>query len=280
MSANLTLEESVQEKGRQTDGQTDRQTEKVKRVELGLDFKVLGRYDCSSHLRSGWGERKTSGGRPIIICPTCRCDLVIFVRKPCFERSKREFGRGEEGRRGEGGSRGWKEKRGGRQGQKGRRSQEKKKKMGGWGGVSGTTVKWLRCYHGDSNEGSQDTLGGWRRRGLGRGGGGKRRVMVKRIVGGGGQKLKAGEGEKRPTGFFFLCSDKLTMLTHIILQCCHGNVLHEVLLTFTHHIILYKLFRKSTTLMRLQGCLYCICHSKLNKICWICESVILSKKYS
>lgn len=45
----------------------------------------------------------------------------------------------------------------------------------GWGGVSRTTVKWLRCYHGDSNEGSQDTPGVWRRRrGLGTGGGGTR----------------------------------------------------------------------------------------------------------
>lgn len=47
------------------------------------------------------------------------------------------------------------------------------KKMGGWGGVSGTTVKWLRCYYGDSNEGSQDTLGGRRRMGLGRVRGGR-----------------------------------------------------------------------------------------------------------
>lgn len=79
--------------------------EKVKRVELRLDFKVLGRYDCCSHLRSGWGKRKTSGGRPIIICPTCRCDLVIFVRKPCFERSRRDLEKGEglKGLKGKGG---------------------------------------------------------------------------------------------------------------------------------------------------------------------------------
>lgn len=70
-----------------------------------------------------------------------------------------------------------------RQGRKERRSQEKK--MGGWGGVSRTTVKWLRCYHGDSNEGSQDTLGY-----VGGGGGdwagveeGEGRVMVKRTGG-------------------------------------------------------------------------------------------------
>lgn len=119
-------------------------------MELGLDFKVLGRYDCSRHLRSGWGKRKASGGRPIIICPTCRCDLVIFVRKPCFERSRREFGR-----RGRGVD--WAEEKRGEEA-KDRRSQEEK--MGGWGGVSGTTVKWLRCCHGDSNEGSQDSLRG------------------------------------------------------------------------------------------------------------------------
>lgn len=66
------------------DRQTDRRTEIVKkkknRVELGLHFKVLGCYDCCSHLR-GWLEEEegggTSGGRPIIICPTCCCDLVI-----------------------------------------------------------------------------------------------------------------------------------------------------------------------------------------------------------
>lgn len=126
-SANLTPEESVEEKERPADGQADRQTDKVKRVELGLDFKVLGRYDCSSHLRSGWGESETSGGRPIIICPTCCCDLVIFflfVRKPCLESSRGEFweGRGEE--------RGVKElkrkkNRGGRQEHKEGGSQEK-----------------------------------------------------------------------------------------------------------------------------------------------------------
>lgn len=46
--------------------------------------------------------------------------------------------------------------------------------VGGCGGVSRTTVKWLRCYHGDNNEGTQDTLGGWRGRGLGRGRGERR----------------------------------------------------------------------------------------------------------
>lgn len=99
MSANLTLEESVRK--READRRADEQSEKVKRAELGLDFKVLGRYDCSSHLRRGWGERKTLGGHPIIICPTCRCDLVIFVQKPCLEKSRREFG-GVERRKEEG----------------------------------------------------------------------------------------------------------------------------------------------------------------------------------
>lgn len=64
--------------------------------------------------------------------------------------------------------------------------------------MSRTTVKWLRCYHSDSNEGSQDTLGGCRRRGLGRGGGGRRESDGKKDWG--GQKLKAGE-RKRPAGF-------------------------------------------------------------------------------
>lgn len=105
---------------------------------------------------------------------------------------------------GEGGVKGLKRKEGRKT--KGRRSQEKK--MGGWGGVSGTTVKWLRCYHGDSNEGSQDTLGGWRkRRGLGRGGRGRRESDGEGVKGGGGggQKLKAGEGEniRGLQGFFY-----------------------------------------------------------------------------
>lgn len=80
--------------GRQTGRRTDGGSLK-KKAELGLDFKVLGRYDCSSHLRRGWGERKTLGGHPIIICPTCRCDLVIFVQKPCLKKSRREFAKGE-----------------------------------------------------------------------------------------------------------------------------------------------------------------------------------------
>lgn len=47
---------------------------------------------------------------------------------------------------------------------------EKKIKMGGERKVvSGTTVKWFKRRHGNSNEGSQDTLGGCRRRGLGKG---------------------------------------------------------------------------------------------------------------
>lgn len=211
----------MSEKGRQADGKTDRRTKKVKGVELRLDFKVLGRYDCSSHLRSGWGRRKTSGGRPIIICPTCRCDLVIFVRKPCFERSRRDFCRG-------GGE--MKEKRK-RQGRKERRSQEKK--MGGWGGVSRTTVKWLRCYHGDSNEGSQDTLGVCRRRrrGLGRGGGGRRESDGEEDWG--EQKLKGGEGEnvRGLQAFFFLFLIQADYVDTHYVQCCHGNVPCDALLT-------------------------------------------------
>lgn len=124
-------------------------------------------------------EEKTSGGRPIIICPTCCCDLVIFVWKPYFERSRREFG----GWGGGGGA----EKRGGKQGQKEKKELGKKKEKrwaGGWRVVSRTTVKWLRCYHSDSNEGSQDTLGGCRRRGLGRGGGGRRESDGKEERGG------------------------------------------------------------------------------------------------
>ena len=50
--------------------------------------------------------------------------------------------------------------------------------------MSGTTVKWLRCYHGNSNEGSQDTLGGLRRRGFGRGRGGRRESDGKEDGGG------------------------------------------------------------------------------------------------
>lgn len=80
---------------------------------------------------------------------------------------------------------------------------------------------------------------------------GEGRVMVKRMR---GQKLKAGEGEKGLQAFyFFLRSDKLTMLTHIMLQCCHGNVLYDVLLTFIDHIILCTLCRKSPTLLGWQG---------------------------
>lgn len=75
--------------------------------------------------------------------------------------------------------------------------------MGGWG-VSGTTVKWLRCYHGDSNEGTQDTLEGWRRRrGLGRGGGERRESNGGED--GGGQKLRERDRKcTRPAGFFTL----------------------------------------------------------------------------
>lgn len=54
---------------------------------------------------------------------------------------------------------------------------------------------------------------------MGRGGEG--RVMVKRM-GRGGSEIESRRGRKRPAGFllffyfyFFLCSDKLTMLTHI-----------------------------------------------------------------
>lgn len=68
--------------------------------------------------------------------------------------------------------------------------------------MPGTTVKWWRCYHGDSNEGTQDTLGGWRRRGLGRGGGGRRESDGEGD--GGGQKLRERDREcKRPAGFLF-----------------------------------------------------------------------------
>lgn len=75
---------------------------------------------------------------------------------------------------------------------------------------------------------------------------GERRVMVKRM---GGAEIESWRERKceRPAGFFFflLRSDKLTMLTHITLQCRHGNVLYEVLLTSTNHIIRCKLFRKA-----------------------------------
>lgn len=98
------------------------------------------------------GEReKPLGGRPIIICPTCRCDFVIFVRKPCFERNGREFGEA------------WLVGGGGGDGEGGdalKRKEGREKRTGRWDGVSGTAVKWLRCYHGDSHEGSQDTPGG------------------------------------------------------------------------------------------------------------------------
>lgn len=109
--------------------------------------------------------------------------------------------------------------------------------------MSRTTVKWLRCYHSDSNEGSQDTLGGCRRRGLGRGGGGRRESDGKEE--GGGSEIESWRGRKRPAGFYLFIlffSLKLTMLTHNMLQCCHGNVPCDVLLTFTHHIILCKMF--------------------------------------
>lgn len=118
-----------------------------------------------------------------------------------------------------------------RQGQKERRSQEKK--MGGWGGVSRTTVKWLRCYHGDSNEGSQDTLGVCRRRrrGLGRGGGGRRESDGEEDWG--EQKLKGGEGEnvRGLQAFFFLFLIQADYVDTHYVQCCHGNVPCDALLT-------------------------------------------------
>lgn len=71
---------------------------------------------------------------------------------------------------------------------------------------------------------------------------GEGRVMVKRR---GGSEIESWRGRKRPAGFYLFIlffSLKLTMLTHNMLQCCHGNVLCDVLLTFTHHIILCKMF--------------------------------------
>lgn len=76
------------------------------------------------------GEReKTSGGRPIIICPTCRCDLVIFVRKPCFEEEGVWDGgrRGREGRGGDVGLKGLKRKEGWKTRTEGKESGKKKK---------------------------------------------------------------------------------------------------------------------------------------------------------
>lgn len=70
----------------------------------------------------------------------------------------------------------------GRQGQRERRSKKKKIEDGWVVGslVSRTTFKWLRCFHGNSNEGSQDTLGGYRRKSMCRGGGGEGRMIVKK----------------------------------------------------------------------------------------------------
>lgn len=254
---------ACKKKGSQTDGQTDDRRRKVKRVELGLDFKVLGRYDCSSHLRSGWGERKNLRGSSHHHMP----HLPLWFGDFCPEAM---FWEEQEGVWG--GGVGWTEKREGRQGQK-ERSQEKKKKkkkMGGWvaeecpgplsngwGVTMATVMKGLRTPWGDWGGGA---LAGVE---VGEG-----RVMVKRM---GGAEIESWRGRKRPAGFlFFLRSDKLTMLTHIMLQCCHGNVLYDVLLTFTDHIILCKLFRKSTTLVGLQGWWHWISISKMNKNYWMC----------
>lgn len=74
--------------------------------------------------------------------------------------------------------------------------------MGEWKGVSRTTVKWLRCYHDYSNEGSQDTLGAQRRRGSGKGGGGRNESDGEEYRGG-GKIEKWREGKcKRPAGLF------------------------------------------------------------------------------
>lgn len=96
---------------------------------------------------------------------------------------------------------------------------------------------------------------------------GEGRVMVKRM--GGGAEIESWRERKRPAGFYlfyFFFSLELAMLTHNMLQCCHGNVLHDVLLTFTHHIILCKMLEEKAAVVRLQGCLYCFCHSELSKM--------------
>ena len=123
-------------------------------------------------------------------------------------------------------------------------------------GVSGTTVKWLRCYHGDSNEGVSGHPGGTTEGEEGSLGGGRRREKGKWWWRGWeGQEWWSWRGRKytRPAGFFLVCfflgSDKLTVLTHIMLQCSRGNVLHDVGWTFTHHIILCKLLRKTHKLI-------------------------------
>lgn len=96
-----------------------------------------------------------------------------------------------------------------------------------------TVMKGLRTPWGDGGGG-----GAW---------GGRRVSDVAEEEG--GKKLKAGEEEniKEACRLFFYAQTNLTMLTHIMPQCRHGNVLSDVMLTLTHHIILYKAFRKSTT---------------------------------
>lgn len=104
------------------------------------------------------------------------------------------------------------------------RSQEK---MGGWGGGSGTTVKWLRCCHGDDNEGSQDTLGGWRGRGLVGLEGGRRESDGGEIVSWRRRKCKKAAGFVFG-GFFTLrqtqCVDTCYTATlshqHVTIHCC------------------------------------------------------------
>lgn len=75
--ANLNPEASVYETG-EADGQAGGQTageSKKERVELGLHFKVLGHYDCCSHLK-GFGER---GEKPRGVVPSSCAPLAAVI---------------------------------------------------------------------------------------------------------------------------------------------------------------------------------------------------------
>lgn len=197
MSPNLTLEESIRKR------EADRQGSK-KKSRIGTWLQSVRTLWLLQPFKERLGREENLRGSSHNHMPHLSLWFGDFCPEAMFEEEQEGVCEEREGEREEqwgGEERGLRKRRGGRQGQKERRSQEKKK--GGWGGVPGTTVKWLRCYHGDSNEGTQDTLGGWRRRGLGRGGGRRRKSDGE--GGGGGQKLRERDRKcKRPAGFLFI----------------------------------------------------------------------------
>lgn len=88
---NLAVEESLYEKGEQTDGSTERQMEKVKSgIETWLQ-SVRTLWLLQPFKERLESERKPRGVVPSSYAPLAAVIWWFVVRKPCCERSKRDF---------------------------------------------------------------------------------------------------------------------------------------------------------------------------------------------